>query len=103
MNTLRISNEDKRESAGGLDRVLLGIACWIPLIAFIALVAFAVIAAERVGHWPYYSNPDPKELRLPVLHAAALLSYPVALISIPACLLVVIIAWRSLRWRDIIA
>ena len=102
MRPLAFAPSNRREKLDSeLDAIFLGFACWIPLAAFIVLIAFALFAALKAGHWPYYSNPDPKDLKTPLLHAAALLAYPIALVSIPACLLVVIAAWRSLRCRDI--
>ena len=94
-------HDDRKGPAKKLDAELLGYACWLPFIAFLALAGFATVARVRVGHWPYYSNPDPKDLDLPLLHAAALLSYPIALVSIPACLFVVILAWNSMKRRDV--
>ena len=85
-----------------LDALMVGLACWIPIIAFVALLGFAAVAWVRVGHWPYCANPDPKDLALPLLHAAALLAYPLALVSIPACLLVVILSWDSLKRHDVV-
>jgi hypothetical protein len=61
----------------------LGIVCWIPLLTFIAVIGFATVAAIQVGQWPHYANPDPKDLHLPLLHWAALVAYPLALVSIP--------------------
>jgi hypothetical protein len=93
---------DDRRGSTATDVQLLGAACWIPLLAFLALMGFAAIACVRVGHWPHYANPDPKNLRLPVLHAAALLSYPIALVSIPACFLLLVATWGRLRRRDVV-
>ena len=78
------------------------VTCWLPVLTFVILVGFALVAAVRTGHWPYYGNPDPKELHLPFWHGAALLSFPVALMSIPIGLFVVILGWPSLRGRDVI-
>jgi len=36
----------------------------IPLICYGLIVGFAVYATAVIGHWPYYSHPDPK--RLPI-------------------------------------
>ena len=72
------------------------------MLTFITVVVFATIAASRVRHWPSYSNPDPKDLHLPLLHGAALLSYPLALLSIPIGLFVAIFGWSSLRRGHVI-
>lgn len=34
----------------------------LPLACYGALIAYACYAAMVVGHWPYYSHPDPKQL-----------------------------------------
>ena len=99
MNSTSRPQSVTQRHAEKLDATMLGLACWIPIIAFLALFGFAAVAWGRVGHWPYYANPDPKDLALPFLHAAALLAYPLALVSIPACLLVVILSWHSLKRR----
>ncbi len=103
MNTSLNSADHPERSPSTVDTRLLGAACWIPLITVLTLIGFAAIAWTQVGHWPHYANPDPKDLRLPLLHAAALLSLPIGFVSIPACFLVVIAMWDSLKWRDIIA
>jgi hypothetical protein len=54
---------------------------WTPILALLFLITFTVTAYFRVGHWPQYGKPDPKELGLPFFHAAALLSYPVAIVA----------------------
>ena len=81
---------------------MVGIALWIPLAALTMLLGFALLATLSAGSWPSYGNPDPKTLRLPFFHVAALLSYPVALISVPLGLLIAILAWTSVRRRDVI-
>jgi hypothetical protein len=101
-NVMSGSYDNTQRRAEEVDARLLGLACWTPLIAFLTLFGFAAIGWVRVDHWPHYANPDPKDLHLPVLHAAALLAYPLALVSIPACLLVLVLAWNSLRLRDVI-
>jgi hypothetical protein len=94
--------DDHRSSVTRLENRLLGLACWIPLIVFLMLFGYAAIAWAQVGHWPRYSQPDPKQLGLPILHLGALLAYPLALVSVPACLLLVVVLWEDLRRRDIV-
>ena len=96
------STEAIRKAASSPATRFFRVACWIPLLTFVSVIGFAIIAAIRVGHWPYYSNPDPKDLRLPLLHGAALLSYPVALLTIPICLGVVFLGWGALKRRDVL-
>jgi hypothetical protein len=57
------------------------VICWIPVAAFALLMVFASIASKTVGHWPYYSHPDPKDLGLPYLHSLALFGIPIGLLS----------------------
>ena len=102
MSTTSTSHDDLQSATEKLDARLLGFACWMPIFTFLALFGFAAIAWIRQGHWPYYANPDPKELDLPFLHAAALLAYPITMVSVPACLLVVIVTWKSLRRLDVV-
>ena len=103
MSALFSSPDHAGSSTSKIDAPLLGAACWIPLLTFLALFGFAAIAWARVGHWPYCANPDPKDLNLPFLHGAALFSLPIGFVSIPACLLMVIAAWSSLKRRDVVA
>ena len=101
MNAASQRGENGSRPIEKMETRFLAIAFWIPLVAFSALGGFATIARIRVGHWPYYSNPDPKDLNLPFFHVAALVSYPVALVSVPLGLLLVVLAWDTLRRRDV--
>ncbi|HUR57225.1 MAG TPA: hypothetical protein VM029_05925 [Opitutaceae bacterium] len=74
-----------------------GVVSLIPLAAFAALFGFAALAYAKVGHWPLYSRPDPSELRLPLLYAAALLSFPAVLFS--GGIAFISLAVRPDRWR----
>ncbi len=58
-----------------------GLICWMPLVAFFVVMLFASVAWRTVGHWPYYSHPDPKDLGLPFLHTLALFAIPIGLLS----------------------
>jgi hypothetical protein len=78
------------------------VACWVPLITCLVVVGFAAMAWHRVGHWPVYGRPDPKDLNLPWLHGAALISFPLAVVAIPLSLFVVICDYRSLERRDVV-
>ncbi|HEX2860434.1 MAG TPA: hypothetical protein VHN79_02295 [Lacunisphaera sp.] len=35
----------------------------LPLVCYALMFAFTCYVATVLGHWPYYANPDPKELR----------------------------------------
>lgn len=94
--------EGREKPKADLDATILGFACWVPFVAFAVVMGFAGVAALKVGHWPFYGNPDPKDLKLPVLHIAALLAYPVGFASLFACLLVVVVCYASLRRRDVV-
>jgi hypothetical protein len=102
MNTLMTSGEDNRGHPAKFDGPFWKIVCWIPIVTFTVLMGFAVIASVRFGHWPYPFNPDPKSLRLPLLHAAAMLSYPLAFLSIPVGLWAMFNVWDSLQRRDVV-
>jgi len=59
-----------------------------PLAGYLLLVTYAAYVALKIGHWPTYSNPDPKTLDSPiwdpvVSFAVTLSSYaiPVAILS----------------------
>jgi hypothetical protein len=39
------------------------VAC-VPLAGYAVLMAFVFVAYLQVGHWPTYSNPDPKDVML---------------------------------------
>lgn len=91
-----------RQPALSATARIFSVVCWVPMITFASFMSFAIIGATRVGHWPYYSNPDPKDLRLPFLHGAALFSYPLALLMIPIGLGVVFLGWGALKRRDVI-
>ena len=64
-----------------------GLIATLALVAGLVVVGFAVVSLMRLGHWPSYGNPDPKDLKLPFLHIAALFSYPIGLLSVIAGLL----------------
>jgi hypothetical protein len=75
--------------------------CSLPLAAYTAVVAFAVIAYFKIGHWPSYGQPDPSALHLPLLRWVAVLAYPVAFLSAAFGCVAVPLAWPSLRKHDI--
>jgi hypothetical protein len=54
----------------------------LPLACFVVLLATACYAAIALGHWPSYSNPDPKLLPLRGLYAAASVATIVGLVSL---------------------
>lgn len=74
-----------------------GVVYWIPLAAYLCLFSFAAIAYLRKGHWPFYGHPDPSHLRLPLLYAASVLAYPLALIGMITGLVSLVVAPQ--RWR----
>jgi hypothetical protein len=47
---------------------------WAPAVAHLVLLAFATVSFVRFGHWPIYARPDPSDLHLPWLYAAAVLA-----------------------------
>lgn len=102
MKTSYYADSRNQSAVGSLESRFLGVICWMPAVAVVMLVCFAAIASFQAGHLPYYSNPDPKELRLPLLHAAALLSYPLAFVTIPIALFTAVLSFDSMKRRDMI-
>jgi hypothetical protein len=70
---------------------------WIPLAGYTFAFAFAVVAYSKVGHWPYYSHPDPKELQLPLFHRTALLGVLLAHVGMLVGMLALVFSYR--RWK----
>lgn len=61
-----------------------GVLSFVPLLAYGLLMAFACLAYLKVGHWPTYGNPDPKDV-LPVMGEVLRLSILLAALgSVPA-------------------
>lgn len=56
----------------------------MPLCGYVTLVLFAALVAHKVGHWPSYSAPDPKDLHWPFVTAPVFLVVIIALLSVPA-------------------
>lgn len=84
------SSPDSLEDSG--FRVLLAALGALPLASYAALLIFAAYATAVTGHWPQYSDPDPKSLPVsaggPVLLfiALSLLAAPVyALVRLALC------------------
>jgi hypothetical protein len=74
----------------------------VPLLSFGALLVYACYAATVVGHWPYYSAPDPKDL--PASHLTTpLLSFSalgfVLVLLIPIGYLVFRVLARVRKWQ----
>lgn len=81
-----------------LPRVSLpAVTSAIPLAAYTVVIAFAAVAASRVGHWPYYSHPDPKDLQLPLLHRAAFFAVLIAHAALLAALCALVV--RPQSWQ----
>lgn len=80
-----------------------GLLACSALSSSLIVVCFAAIATYRVGHWPFYSHPDPKDLGLPVLHIAALFSYPVGVLSLLAGLMLLIASPAKWSRADVVA
>ena len=74
----------------------------LPIVCYAALLAYAIYAALVVGHWPYYSHPDPKELPAGALTAAVLVITLFGLLSV-VLIPVVYAGYRAIalwkRWQ----
>lgn len=101
MNAVLKTDERRLEPAAAIQRAWAAVS-WLPMMTFAVPIVFAAVAFVRVGNWPYYSHPDPKDLRLPVLHVAALLCYPIALFSFLARGLAAVIWLVGFRKRDLL-
>jgi len=65
----------------------------VPLFSFFVLLAYAGYAATVVGHWPYYSSPDPSDL------PATRLAAPLLWVSLLGFALVVLIPVAYVAYR----
>jgi hypothetical protein len=55
----------------------------IPLIGYLVLFCFGAYAAFVVGHWPFYGNPDPKDLPTGGFREVVLLTSTIAAAATP--------------------
>jgi hypothetical protein len=74
----------------------------VPLWPVVWLVVLASLARLRLGFWPSYAHPDPKDLHWPVLDVRLLLLAPApVLIAVGVALRRRVSGradWRLLRW-----
>src|SRR6185503_3139133 len=78
-------------------------AVWAPTIAHLVLIAFASYSFLRHRHWPWYSFPDPSDLRLPFFYGAAVLAVFGGALAIPGgaiALLASLCHTRRSEWPD---
>jgi hypothetical protein len=61
----------------------LSAVCRVPLASYLVLLSFALVAWAKLGHFPHYNNPDPKNLELFVGYALASLSTIVGVAATP--------------------
>jgi len=70
----------------------------VPLWPIVWLLVFATAARLKLGYWPSYDHPDPKDLHWPIPDIAVLpllFLAPIALsVTLGGCLR----AWYSRRW-----
>ncbi len=85
----------------------------VPLLCVSAMMIFVALAYAEVGHWPVYSQPDPKDVGFALpsgVRIGAILQFLIPLIAVPlAFIAVVIVCWTTvdeiissksaLRWR----
>lgn len=71
-----------RSAARGLGRASMAVLYVAPLAWVACLAAFATAVAFEVGHFPRYSNPDPKHVKsLCVLYEATVILFFLAMFS----------------------
>src|ERR1041385_8391718 len=73
--------------------------CRVPVASYACLLGFATLAYFKVGHWPLYNRPDPKELRFPFLYGASVLAYPLTVLAILSGMIDLI--WHRESWSRV--
>lgn len=68
------------------------------MIGYLIVLCFAFVAMLKIGHWPYYAHPDPKELGMPIWLAVS--SYGFIASALGAFLIPSILALVHLLSRD---
>ena len=70
----------------------------LPLVGYLIILTFALVTKLHIGHWPYYSNPDPKELEMPfwlTLSSIGFFASIVGAIAVPVIFAVATLSgWR---------
>ncbi|MDQ8205810.1 hypothetical protein [Pelagicoccus sp. SDUM812003] len=78
---------------------ILPLLASIPLVGYFIILCFAFVAMTQIGHWPYYSHPDPKELGMPIwlgASAVGFLASALGAILIPAILgIASLVQWKQ--------
>ena len=64
-------------------RTILDSIYRMPVCGYVVLVLYAAVVAQKIGHWPWYSHPDPKDLHWPFATAPVALVTIVAILAIP--------------------
>lgn len=75
---------------------------WAPVLAHLVMIAFACYSFLVRGHWPWYGQPDPSELNLPLTYLAAVISVFSVVLTFPAACIALIASARHFRrdnWR----
>jgi hypothetical protein len=82
------------------SRSILASVYRLPLCGYLALGLFAVVAALKVGHWPWYGNPDPKDLGWPLLTVPAALIVFTGLLAVPIGAVALLVTMARLKLAD---
>ena len=81
-------------------RSRLAAAYRMPLCGYGVLVLGGAIVALKVGHWPWYSHPDPKVLHWPLLTTPVALISFTALFAIPIGAIALLGTMARLEWTN---
>ena len=75
-----------------------------PLWPIIYIFVLASVARLRLGFWPYWVHPDPKELFWPILGYGAIWVLVLAPIGLVISLIVAFVSWYDGRrdWRFLV-
>lgn len=56
------------------------------------LLCFALFSRLKIGHWPYYAHPDPKQLDAPFLHSITLFGFLLSFLAVVIAPLALVVA-----------
>lgn len=80
--------------------VVLAALSGLPLVAYAGLLALASYARVKLGHWPYYAHPDPKDADLGWAFALESLLFDGAALVVLGMPFVLVVRYGVARWRN---
>ena len=79
-------------------RAAVAVLATIPSGPILTLVLYAVAARVKLGFWPSYDQPDPKDLDCPIVYDRVgfllVVGFGLALIAVAAS-----VSWSFVDWR----